>query len=185
MKEILRERVHGDYTSHDTLIVSYKETKAKITYEASNATERCTTEFFDGTKWNHIFSLSDMGISPNKSAYISSQIERQTRAENLFGKAKEMIISLIGGEEKKEEEKKKEIKLVQGKRYRLKYSGQFCHIKGDLETSELEKNEFIFIGQINLHKGAMARNIFYCIGDGSYVMFSTGVQEYVVSELED
>jgi hypothetical protein len=46
-----------------------KGKKVKITYEAYNAVERCNVDFFDGEKWNHIFSMLDMGVQCVPSAY--------------------------------------------------------------------------------------------------------------------
>lgn len=68
----------------------------KFTYEAYNATERCNTEVFDGTKWNHIFSIMDLGVMPIMSAYnIWDSKERELRANDLFKKSQNMISKII------------------------------------------------------------------------------------------
>lgn len=99
MKTISRESIHTDGRSHDCIIVEFKTPFRqifKITYEAYNAVEKCNTELFDGTKWNHIFSMWDMGYSPNTSAYnIWSNTARSERATELSNKAITLIKSII------------------------------------------------------------------------------------------
>lgn len=101
MKQIIRNSTHKDGRSHDCLIAEIGNIKnggkkVKITYETYNAVERCNTEFFDGVKWNHIFSMLDMGVEPNTSAYnIWDEKKRKSRADELFKKAEIMCKSII------------------------------------------------------------------------------------------
>jgi hypothetical protein len=96
MKIIIRNSVHASSTSHDCLIAEIKEKKIKITYQAYNASEKCNTEFFDGDKWNHIFSILDMGVRPENSAYnIWDEEKRKKRADDLFKIAESMCNSII------------------------------------------------------------------------------------------
>lgn len=101
MKILYRNPIHLLEKSHDCLIAEFGNIKnggkkAKITYESYNAIERCNVDFFDGNKWNHIFSMLDMGIEPNTSAYnIWDAAERKKRADTLFDKAKEICLTII------------------------------------------------------------------------------------------
>jgi hypothetical protein len=73
-----------------------KGKKVKITYEAYNAVERCNVDFFDGEKWNHIFSMLDMGVQSDTSAYnIWDENKRKKRADDLFENAKKMSEAIL------------------------------------------------------------------------------------------
>jgi hypothetical protein len=96
MKQLFRNSTHSSNSSHDCLIAEINGKKVKITYEAYNANEKCNTEFFDGDKWNHILSMLDMGVEPEKSAYnIWDEGKRKRRADDLFKKAEAMCKSII------------------------------------------------------------------------------------------
>ena len=101
MEIIKRNALHKQSRSYDTLIaiVGNKGNGGKvvkITYEAYNAVERCTTEIFDGNAWNHIFCIWDLGIEPNNSAYnILNENERQKRADDLFKASQSLITKII------------------------------------------------------------------------------------------
>jgi hypothetical protein len=94
-KEIIRNSNHSDNKSHDCLIGEYKGKKIKMTYDAYNASERCTVELFDGNTLNFLLSMSDMGFRPNNSAYIQADDKRKKRADELFKKGKEMVQLLL------------------------------------------------------------------------------------------
>lgn len=94
-KEIIRNSRHSDSKSHDCLIGEYKGKKIKITYDAYNASERCSVELFDGDKLNPILTLSDMGFVANNSAYIQADEKRKKRANEIFKKAIEMVQLLL------------------------------------------------------------------------------------------
>jgi len=95
MKTIIRNSTHIADKSHDCLIAEIEGKKIKFTYEAYNATEKCTTEFFDGYKWNFILSMLDLGIEPNRSAYsVWNENERKIRADDLF-KMSEIICNYL------------------------------------------------------------------------------------------
>ena len=96
MKQLIRNATHNSSKSHDCLLAEMKSQKIKITYEAYNASEKCTTEFFDGNRWNPIFSLWDMGVEPNNSAYnIWDAQKRKSRADELFKQAEAMCRMLL------------------------------------------------------------------------------------------
>jgi len=96
MKTLLRKSIHEDYRSHDCLVCDIQGKKVKITYEAYNAIEKCNIELFDGFRWNLLFTLLDMGIVPELSAYnIWDKERRRTRADYLFKEAEEMVRSIL------------------------------------------------------------------------------------------
>jgi hypothetical protein len=96
MKTIIRNSLHTTSTSHDCLIGEIKGKKIKITYQAYNASEKCNTDFFDGDKWNHIFSILDMGVRQENSAYnIWNEEKRKKRADDLFKIAETMCAFMI------------------------------------------------------------------------------------------
>jgi len=96
MKQLFRNSTHTNRKSHDCLIVEIGNKKVKITYEAYNAVEKCNVNFFDGNKWNHIFSMLDMGVEPNTSAYnIWDEKKRKNRADELFKKAKTICNGIL------------------------------------------------------------------------------------------
>jgi hypothetical protein len=55
-----------------------------MTYEAYNANERLTGELLVNGKWEHHFSMLDLGQEPQKSIYVSSETKREQRADYLF-----------------------------------------------------------------------------------------------------
>jgi hypothetical protein len=96
MKTIVRNSIHTKDKSHDCLILEIRGKKIKITYQAYNAVEKCNTEFFDGDKWNHIFSILDLGVNEEISAYsIWDENERKKRADDLFKESKELSNSIL------------------------------------------------------------------------------------------
>lgn len=96
MKILQRNSIHINGKSHDVLIVEIGNKKVKFTYNAYNAAENCQTEIFDGYKWNFIFSIMDLGVTPESSAYnIWSETKRKQRADDLFKKAQLMIEKLL------------------------------------------------------------------------------------------
>jgi len=101
MNTLFRNNLHKEGKSHDCLICEIGNIrnggkKVKITYEAYNAVEKCNVDFFDGDKFNHIFSMLDMGELPNSSAYnIWDEQKRKKRADDLFKKAVAMCEKLL------------------------------------------------------------------------------------------
>ncbi len=81
--------------------------------------------------------------------------------------------------------KKKEIVPIAGNRYKLKYTGAFCHWYGspsfDTGRGELSDYTFQYIG--NVEASAGDRAIFYCKEYTSYVMFSIDNFDYIVKQL--
>lgn len=77
-------------------------------------------------------------------------------------------------------------KLIQDKKYILKYSSKYCYTKYDTYTSidEIEKLEVpcTFVGTISLDTNIEC-NIFFVETNRSYVMFyNENVSSYVVKE---
>lgn len=71
--------------SHEVRVFKNEQgIKMKMTYEAYNAVERFTGEQFVNGKWEHTFSMLDLGVSPESSIYVSDEGKRETRADNLF-----------------------------------------------------------------------------------------------------
>lgn len=94
-KELYRSKVHKRDNSHDVIIIQdstrVSGVKLKMTYESYNAVERFTGELFVGGKWEHMFSILDLGVSPDKSMYVSSELKREQRAESLIVKGIELF----------------------------------------------------------------------------------------------
>lgn len=94
-KELYRSKVHNRDNSHDVIIIQdttrVSGVKLKMTYESYNANERFTGELFVGGKWEHMFSILDLGVSPDKSMYVSSEMKREQRAESLIVKGIELF----------------------------------------------------------------------------------------------
>jgi hypothetical protein len=71
--------------SHEMRVFQNKEgVKIKMTYEAHNANERFTGEQFVNGKWEHTFSMLDLGQTPDTKIYVSSEGKREDRASKLF-----------------------------------------------------------------------------------------------------
>ena len=81
-----------------------------------------------------------------------------------------------------------EIVPIPGKKYRLRYTGQFCHWCGwskDFEYSDrnsLPKYTFQYMGEVDTHAGIRA--IFFCKDTITYVMFSTSSYDYITQEVK-
>jgi hypothetical protein len=95
MKELIRNAMHVEGKSHDCLIKEYNGKKVKFTYEAYNAVERCTTELFDGYKWNPVIHMLDIAVKPETSAYIWDSTKRMQRADGLFKDSERMLLTFI------------------------------------------------------------------------------------------
>jgi hypothetical protein len=95
MKTIYESKVHVRDMSHDVLILEGPQyLKMKMTYECSNATERFTGELFMGQKWEHFFSMLDLGVTVDKSMYVRSEIERRNRSVELQKLGKKFFESM-------------------------------------------------------------------------------------------
>lgn len=94
-KELYRSKVHNRDNSHDVIIIQdttrVSGVKLKMTYESYNAVERFTGELFVGGKWEHTFSIMDLGVSPDKSMYVCGEHKRLSRAEDLMKKGIELF----------------------------------------------------------------------------------------------
>jgi hypothetical protein len=94
-KELYRSKLHKRDNSHDVVIIQdttrVSGCKLKMTYESYNAVERFTGERLVGGKWEFNFSMSDLGVSPDRSMYVSSEEKRLSRAEDLMKKGIELF----------------------------------------------------------------------------------------------
>jgi hypothetical protein len=100
VKEGLHNYTHrkGSQTT-DTRIINLVHNgvtiKYKFSYRNYNAGEDFTGEIFDGAKLNHVFSIRDLGVVPDSSAYhIPTEDELKVRIEMLNVKGKKFIQSL-------------------------------------------------------------------------------------------
>lgn len=72
--------------SHEVRIIENEnKVKLKMTYESYNAVERFTGEQFSNGKWEHTFSMMDLGIVPDRSMFVCNEGKREDRSEKLFG----------------------------------------------------------------------------------------------------
>ena len=95
-KELYRSKVHKRDSSHDVVIIQDTTrgqlgSKLKMTYESYNAVERFTGERLVGGKWEFNFSMSDLGVSSDRTMYVSSEEKRLSRAEDLMKKGIEFF----------------------------------------------------------------------------------------------
>ena len=95
MKTLLRNKIHNNSKSHDITVVQIGDKKVKFTYECYNAIERYTSEVFDGTQWNHIMSMLDLGEVPNSSNYVRDDATREKRSDELYKKALKFVETLM------------------------------------------------------------------------------------------
>lgn len=86
-----------------------------------------------------------------------------------------------------------EIVPIPGKKYRLRYTGQFCHWctlsttifsyeNKTTDRKDLPKYIFQYIGEVDTNTGIRA--IFFCRENSSYVMFSKSYYDYIVEEVK-
>ena len=54
-----------------------------MTYECYNAVERFTGELFVGGKWEHFFSILDLGVTSDSSNYVRDEFVREKRSKQL------------------------------------------------------------------------------------------------------
>jgi len=95
MKTLLRNKTHIRDRSHDMHIVQKCDKKIKLTYQAYNACEQYVGEVFDGTGFQTLFVMIDLGVVPNSSIYIHSEKEREQRVDTLYKLAVKFIDVLI------------------------------------------------------------------------------------------
>lgn len=95
VKELYRSKLHKREKSHDVCIVQdqskVRGVKLKMTYECYNALERFTGEQWVGGKWEHTFSILDLGVSVESSMYVSDDSVRLKRTEELIKKGIEFF----------------------------------------------------------------------------------------------
>ena len=90
VKEIYRSKLHKREKSHDVCIIQdqskVRGVKLKMTYECYNALERFTGEQWNGGKWEHTFSMLDLGVWVDSSMYVKDDSVRLERTEELIKK---------------------------------------------------------------------------------------------------
>jgi hypothetical protein len=90
IKELYRSKLHKRDKSHDVCIIQDQSkvsgVKLKMTYECYNANERFTGEQWVGGKWEHTFSMLDLGVEPERTSYIWDENKRLKRCEDLIKK---------------------------------------------------------------------------------------------------
>jgi hypothetical protein len=80
---------------------------------------------------------------------------------------------------------KQVIKLVEGKEYRLKRSGEFCHFidtKGTHLDKEISTSIFTYLGEVDSQMGR--RRIFFRTKGTAYSMWGMGSLDFVVEEVK-
>ena len=85
-KVIYESKIHVRDKSHDVLVIQEPKVngvKLKMTYECYNANERFTGELFVGGKWEHFFSILDLGVTSDSSNYVSDEFVREKRSKQL------------------------------------------------------------------------------------------------------
>lgn len=80
-----------------------------------------------------------------------------------------------------------EIVPIPGKKYKLRYTGAFCHWCNScyslgMEREDLPKYTFQYIGEVDSNVGIRA--IFFCKQNASYAMFSMDSYDYITKEVE-
>lgn len=86
VKKIYSVSTHLRDSSHEMRVIQNEVgIKLKMTYESYNAAERFTGEQFVNGKWEHTFSMLDLGVTPDRTMYVSGTGHREDRAEALFG----------------------------------------------------------------------------------------------------
>ena len=90
VKELYRSKLHRRDKSHDVCIIQdqskVRGVKLKMTYECSAALERFSGEQWNGGKWEHTFSMLDLGIPVDNSMYIRDESVRLKQSEELIKK---------------------------------------------------------------------------------------------------
>lgn len=84
---------NGDKT-RDTKLIKIENKVFKFSYDAHNCSESFTGELFDGDRFNHIFSLLDVGL-PAASVYIWDESKIKTRLELLTKNGLEFVKLLM------------------------------------------------------------------------------------------
>jgi hypothetical protein len=105
--------IHAEYdhrkggTAHDSKLIelymnpSYdgenvRKKRFRFRYRAFNAGEEFTGELFDGVKFNPTFTMSDLGVHPDCSAYhILEEEQLKTRIGMLTEKGMDYIMRLF------------------------------------------------------------------------------------------
>lgn len=73
MKVIINNKVHLGEKSHEVKVMTHYGKVLKMTYESYNAVERFMGEVWDGNRWNHMFSMLDLGIVPDNDMFFKSK----------------------------------------------------------------------------------------------------------------
>lgn len=96
--EIMRTAIHENERSHDCAIIQIGDKKVKMVYQAYNAAEKFTASVFseNQNQLNTLFDMMDLGVKPEKRAYIFfTEEERRKRANLLIALAEEACTALF------------------------------------------------------------------------------------------
>lgn|SRR5690554_953566 len=96
--EVLRTAIHENERSHDSAIIQIGDKKVKMVYQAYNASEKFTASVFSGSQnqLNLLFDMMDLGVKPERRAYIFfTEEERKKRANLLIALAEEACTALF------------------------------------------------------------------------------------------
>ena len=95
VKELYRSKLHKRDKSHDVCIVqdniNVNGSKLKMTYECYNGVDRFTGDRFVSGKWEHNFSMLDLGVLSDSSMYVTDDSVRLKRTEELIKKGIEFF----------------------------------------------------------------------------------------------
>jgi hypothetical protein len=77
-------KIVTDTEAHIVIVISdFGNVRLKMTYECYNAIERFTGELFSDRKWEHFFSISDLGVKKDTSMYVRGIKDKEKRYEDL------------------------------------------------------------------------------------------------------
>ncbi len=100
MDIIVRNATHLKGKSYDYSLIKIKNKIFKFVYESYNANEMFNVSLFDGTQWNIISNIWDLGVVPEYNSYnIWDDIKRKVRADDLIVKANRLCFNILTNNE--------------------------------------------------------------------------------------
>ena len=132
--------------------------------------------FRDGTVTKKVVRISDDGWVVLEGEFSTNGKNHNSWNPSFLREATEEEITTVN-----------KITPEIGKKYKLRYSGKFCHWfggEGDIDSNELSLGTFTFLGNVEIRPNEL-RSIFMTIMPVcSYVMFNVGT-EYIVEEVNN